>query len=79
MENRRDSYGRLVAYVYVDGQSVQETLLKEGFARVGYIMNPPYKYLTLYRDNESLAKRSQLNIWSRPNFVTKWGFNGCVP
>lgn len=41
-ENKRDSYGLLVAYVYVDGKSVQETLQKEGFARVGYIMNPPY-------------------------------------
>ncbi|QIZ08456.1 thermonuclease family protein [Priestia megaterium] len=78
-ENRRDSYGRLVAYVYVDGQSVQETLLKEGYARVGYIMNPPYKYLTLYREDEKLAKRSKLNIWSQPDFVTQWGFNGCVP
>ncbi len=27
--DRRDKYGRLLAYVYVDGKSVQETLLKE--------------------------------------------------
>jgi micrococcal nuclease len=79
LENSSDSYGRLVAYVYVDGKSVQETLLKEGFARVAFIMNPPYKYLSLYREDETLAKRSKLNIWSNPNFVTKWGFNGCVP
>lgn len=77
--NTRDSYGRLLAYVYVDGKSVQETLLKEGLARVGYIMNPPYKYLALYRDDESLAKRNKVNIWSRTNFVTKWGFSGCLP
>ncbi|MDQ4711878.1 endonuclease YokF, partial [Bacillus subtilis] len=30
--DRRDKYGRLLAYVYVDGKSVQETLLKEGLA-----------------------------------------------
>ncbi|WP_306573063.1 thermonuclease family protein [Bacillus sp. AFS031507] len=77
-ENTKDSYGRLLAYVYVDGKSVQETLLKEGFARVGYIMKPPYRYLDLYRDDESLARREKLNIWSRPNFVTKWGFSWCV-
>ncbi|MED4226510.1 thermonuclease family protein [Neobacillus cucumis] len=77
-ENLRDSYGRLLDYVYVDGKSVQETLLKEGFARVGYILKPPYKYLDLYRDDESLARRNKLNIWSRPNFVTRWGFSGCV-
>lgn len=73
----RDGYGRLLAYVYVDGKSVQETLLQEGLARVGYIMNPPYKYLKLYKDDENLARRGHMNIWSRSGFVTKWGFAGC--
>jgi micrococcal nuclease len=73
----RDAYGRLLVYVYVNGSSVQETLLKEGFARVAYIMNPPYKYLNLFRKDEGLAKRSQLNIWSQKDYVTNRGFNGC--
>jgi micrococcal nuclease len=76
--NTRDAYGRLVAYVYVDGESIQGTLLKEGYARVAYIMNPPYKYLELFRKEENLAKREKFNIWSRLNFVTNWGFNGCL-
>lgn len=76
-ENSRDTYGRLLAYVYADGESVQETLLKEGFARVAYIIDPPYKYLGKFREEEQLAKRNKLNIWSRPGFVTKSGFNGC--
>lgn len=76
--NTRDSYGRLLAYVYVNGKSVQESLLKEGFARVAYVMNPPYKYLTLFRDDERLAIRNKANIWSSPGFVTNWGFNGCL-
>ncbi|MED4226504.1 thermonuclease family protein [Neobacillus cucumis] len=59
-ENTRESFGRLLAYVYVDGKSVHETLLKEGYARVGYIMNPPYRYLDIYRDDESLAKESKV-------------------
>ncbi|SDN63936.1 nuclease homologue [Bacillus sp. OK048] len=76
--NTRDSYGRLLAYVYVDGESIQGTLLKEGYARVAYIMNPPYKYLESFRNEENLAKRKKINIWSRFNFVTNWGFNGCL-
>ncbi|WHZ05824.1 thermonuclease family protein [Neobacillus sp. YX16] len=76
--NTRDSYGRLLAYVYVDGESIQGTLLKEGFARVAYIMNPPYKFLELLRKEENLAKRKKINIWSRLNYVTNWGFNGCL-
>jgi micrococcal nuclease len=77
-ENIKDSYGRLLAYVYVDGKSVQGTLLKEGYARVAYIMKPPYKYLEQYREEERKAKREKINIWSRVNFVTNWGFNGCL-
>lgn len=77
--NTRDSYGRLLAYVYVDGKSVQETLLKQGLARVAYIMNPPYKFLSLYREEESLAKRNRVNIWSRAEYVSSRGFIGCEP
>jgi micrococcal nuclease len=75
--NTRDTFGRLLAYVYVDGESIQGILLKEGYARVAYIMNPPYKYLETFREDEGLAKREKVNIWSRWNFVTDWGFNGC--
>jgi micrococcal nuclease len=76
--NLRDSYGRLLAYVYVDGESVQETLLKEGYARVAYIINPPYKYLETYRKEENLAKKQKINIWSKLDFATNWGFIGCL-
>lgn len=76
--NINDSYGRLLAYVYVDGESVQGTLLEEGYARVAYIINPPYKYLETFREEERHAKRGKINIWSRLNFVTNWGFNGCL-
>jgi micrococcal nuclease len=74
----RDAYGRLLAYVYEDGQSVAETLLKEGLARVAYILKPPYKYLSIYQDDETFAKRNKAMIWSKTNYVTNWGFNGCV-
>jgi micrococcal nuclease len=76
--DQRDAYGRLLAYVYADGQSVQETLLKEGFARVAYILDPPYKYLADFKAAEAIAKKNKLKIWSRPNYVTNRGFNGCV-
>ena len=73
----RDTYRRLLAYVYVDGQSVQETLIKEGYARVAYIMDPPYKYLNLFRSDEKLAKKSKLRIWSSNDYVAYQGFIGC--
>lgn len=76
--NTRDAYRRLLAYVYVDGESIQGTLLREGYARVAYIMNPPYKYLEHLRKEENIAIRKNINICSRLNFVSNRGFNGCL-
>lgn len=76
--NIRDCYGRLLAYVFVDGESIQGTLLNEGYARVAYIMDPPYKYLEQFKDIENQAKQEKMHIWSRVDFVTNWGFNGCL-
>ena len=76
--DRRDKYGRLLAYVYVDGKSVQETLLKEGLARVAYVYEPNTKYIDQFRLDEQEAKSDKLSIWSKSGFVTNRGFNGCV-
>lgn len=75
--NTRDAYGRLLAYVFVDGQSIQGTLLKEGYAKVAYVVKPPYKYLEQFREAESLAKRGEINVWSRGDFTRELGFSGC--
>lgn len=75
---KRDKYDRLLAYVYVDGKSVQGALLKGGYARVAYIYDPPYKHLNEYQKDEKIAKNKDLNIWSASGFVTAQGFNGCA-
>lgn len=77
-KSERDKYGRLLAYVFVDGKSVQKTLLQEGLARVAYIYEPPYKYLSDYQNTENAAKSNQEGIWSQPGLVTDSGFNGCA-
>jgi micrococcal nuclease len=76
--NKTDKYGRLLAYVFVDGKSVQEQLLKEGYARVAYIYEPTYKYLNEFRKDESQAKNQKLRIWSKAGYATDHGFIGCV-
>lgn len=76
--DHRDKYGRLLAYVYVDGKSVQETLLKEGLARVAYVYEPNTKYIDQFRKDEQEAKSEKLSIWSKNGYVTDKGFNGCV-
>ncbi|WP_431189527.1 thermonuclease family protein [Aciduricibacillus chroicocephali] len=77
-KSRTDKYGRLLAYVFVDGKSVQETLIKEGLARVAYVYEPPYKYLNQYEQAQEFAKNKKLNIWSKKGYVSSRGFNGCA-
>lgn len=74
---KRDKYDRLLAYVFVDGVSVQKTLLEEGYARVAYIYDPPYKYLDEFRAAETRAKNSKKRIWSISGYVTDNGFTKC--
>ncbi|WP_346222408.1 thermonuclease family protein [Heyndrickxia faecalis] len=74
---KRDKYGRLLAYVFVNGKSVQEKLLKEGYARVAYVYEPPYQYLDTFKKAEQRAKNEKLRVWSQPGYATDRGFNGC--
>ncbi|MGG3624358.1 thermonuclease family protein [Bacillus gobiensis] len=75
---RKDKYGRLLAYVYVNGKSVQETLLKEGLARVAYVYPPNTRYLNQFQSAEASAKNNGTAIWSQSGYATEDGFNGCV-
>jgi micrococcal nuclease len=71
----RDKYGRLLAYVYADGKSVQEILLKKGLARVAYVFEPNTKYIDEYREIQSQAQKQALGIWSIENYVSEYGFD----
>ena len=59
----RDKYGRLLAYVYLDDQMVNETLLKEGMAKVA-VFQPNVKYVDQFRKLEKEAQENKVGIWS---------------
>ena len=71
---KRDKYDRLLAYVYVDGKSVQETLLTEGLARVAYVYPPNTRHLTPYEKAQQEAKNKKRGIWSVEDYATDSGF-----
>lgn len=71
---REDKYGRLLAYVYIDGESVQEKLIEEGLARVGYIYPPNTKYVDRFKEAEKSAQEAGIGIWSIEDYVTERGF-----
>lgn len=73
--DRFDDYDRLLAYFYADGESVQEQLLEEGFARVAYVFPPNTRYVDEFRTAESEAKDAEIGIWEYENYSTDRGFN----
>jgi len=65
---KRDRYGRLLAYVWVKGEGgevmLNEELLKRGLARaVDYGQN--HRHLEHFRELEAGAKKARLGIWSK--------------
>lgn len=71
----RDKYGRLLAYVYKDGELINSELLEKGLARIAYVYEPNTKYLDELKKAEKKARDQKIGIWSIENYVTDNGFN----
>ena len=72
---RYDDYDRLLAYIYVDGESVQEQMLAAGLARVAYVYPPNTRYVDQFEEAEEQAKSEKIGIWEYENYATDRGFN----
>lgn len=70
----RDKYGRLLAYVYADGKSVQKSLLEKGLARVAYVFEPNTKYVDDYEKIQKQAQKEGIGIWSLENYSQEEGY-----
>jgi micrococcal nuclease len=70
----RDKYGRLLAYIYIDGKMFNKMLVEKGLARVA-VFPPNTKYLDEFKALESKAKQQAIGIWSIENYVEEDGFN----
>jgi micrococcal nuclease len=71
---KEDKYGRVLAYVYADGKSVQEELLKRGLARVGYIYESR-RLLEDFRKAEDTVQEKKIGIWQCPGYATNEGYD----
>ena len=60
-----DRYGRLLAYVYVDGQMVNAKLLEEGYASA-LTIPPNVRYTERFRRLVQKARRTQRGLWAPP-------------
>jgi micrococcal nuclease len=71
----RDKYGRLLAYIYVDGKMFNEMLLEQGLARVAYIYAPNTKYVDEFYTIQKEAQQKGIGIWSIENYAKDDGFH----
>lgn len=64
-----DNYGRLLAYVYVDGDSLQELLLENGLGIVRYVNEGGDSYLDELLSAQAMAQENQLGVWKDESYV----------
>ncbi|GGB12012.1 endonuclease [Macrococcus hajekii] len=71
-KGRYDRYKRELVYLYCDDKMVNEILVREGYARVGYIYQQK-DHLTELKEAERQARTKSLKIWSLDGFVNEDG------
>jgi len=79
----RGHYGRLLAYVFVDGQNFNMDLVRQGLSPYYTKYGKSEKYDSEFRSAEKLARKEKLNIWGDPELTkkylrlkSKWGQHG---
>ena len=59
----RDQYGRLLAYVYVDGKLFNQTILENGHAKLS-TYPPNVKYVDQLTAAETQAREAKVGLWA---------------
>jgi endonuclease YncB( thermonuclease family) len=68
-----DRYGRSVALISVDGQSLNESLVKNGFAWV-YRKYCHEAFCEDWLNLEIVVRYGEIGLWSEPNPIPPWEF-----
>lgn len=59
---RRDHYGRLLAYVYCGGRMLNLEMIREGMA-IAIKVEPNIKYYERFKDAENNARKKRAGFW----------------
>lgn len=59
-----DKYGRLLRYVYLDNQMINDELVKDGFAKIETVP-PDVKFKGQFIKSEKYAKENNRGIWGK--------------
>jgi micrococcal nuclease len=69
--DKEDRFGRILAYIWVDGELFQEELVRNGYAKT-YMIKSNYKYADELKQAERNAKTDKKGVWSEeiePNLL----------
>ena len=61
--DKEDKYNRLLAWVFVDGELLQDMLIQGGYAEVAYLYGN-YKYTSLLQDHQTVVETKKIGIWN---------------
>ena len=80
---RRGNYGRLLTYVFVDGQNLNLDLVRQGLSLYYTKYGKSQKYDAEFSAAEKRARKKKLHIWGDPELTkkylrlkSKWGQHG---
>jgi len=68
----RGNYGRLLAYVFVDGKNLNLDLVRQGLSPYYTKYGKSEKYDAEFRAAEKQARKEKLNIWGDPELTEKY-------
>lgn len=60
--DRTDKYNRYLAWIWIDGELLQNLLVKEGLAKIAYLYGD-YKYIDVLKESQNIAKEQKLGMW----------------
>ena len=64
--DKKDSYNRYLAWVFVDDKLIEKELVRKGYAEVKYLY-ADYTYTDILKEAEKKAKSEKIGIWSEKN------------
>jgi micrococcal nuclease len=61
--DQRDKYDRVLGWIFVDNNLLQEKIIENGYGEVAYLYGD-YKYTSILQEAEMKAKSSKVGMWS---------------
>jgi len=68
-----DKYQRHLVWIFVDNNLLQKLIIEEGLAEIKYIYGD-YKYLNILNSSLEIAKKNELNLWSKKYLFILFGY-----